>query len=281
MTTGKQQIAWTDRLLPTTTAHHARLQIFQPTRTPIYCTRPLTKPGAKGEVIGTVEGKLGVMHALFLEVVCFYAERTKVIEGGSLQILVDPYQIRKTMGKANGCYSGEGLDTLIKDIKKAVIHFTGEDSDLPDIDGILDRIEKSPRTRTHPITGKERPLKRVVLTPTYRSWLERDLKLHYDPSPLADLRHGISAALARLVLTHRDQPVGGWKINGLIEAVGVRATSRARQLIKEDASGLAALGILVDGGRVLKSPVHATPAGVHATPAPYTLRQRAYTPRQG
>lgn len=283
MTTGKQQIAWKDRLLPTTTVHPGRWQFFQPTRYPVDCTRPITKPGAEErEIIGTITGRLGVMHALFLEVVCFYAERTKIIEGGSLQILVDPYQIRKTMGRTNkGGYSAEGIEVLTENLRRAALRFHSgsRGGGLPDIDGILDRIESSPRTRTHPITGKERPLKRVVLSPTYRSWLENDLKLHYDPSPLADLRHGVSAALARLVLTHRDQPVGGWKIDGLIEAVGAQATRRNRQLVREDADGLGAAGIVIDGGRVLRG-VPATPAGVPATPAPYPLRQRAYPPRQ-
>lgn len=278
MTTGKGVVAWKDRLLPTTTAQHARLQVFQPTRHPIACTRPLIRPGSR-EVIGTVKGRLGVMHALFLEAVCFHAERIKVIEGGSLRILVDPYQIRRTMGRANSCYSGEGLDILIEDVKGAIIRGLSDNSGLADIDGILDRIEKSPRTRTHPITGEERPLKRVVLTPTYRSWLEHDLKLHYDPSPLADLRHGISAALARLVLTHRAQPAGGWKIDGLIKAVGAKATRRNRQLLREDAGGLAGAGIVIDGERVLKT-VPATPGSVPATPAPYPLRQGAYLLRQ-
>ncbi len=278
MTTGKSVVAWKDRLLPTTTAQHARLQVFQPTRRPIACTRPLIRPGSQ-EVIGTVKGRLGVMHALFLEAVCFHAERIKVIEEGSLAVLVDPYQIRKTMGRADGCYSGEGLNILIDDIKSTIIRFTDDGSGLADIDGILDRIEKSSKTRTNPITGEDRPLKKVVLSPTYRSWLEHDLKLHYDPSPLADLRHGISAALARLVLTHRDQPTGGWKVDGLIEAVGAKATRRNRQLLREDAGGLAGAGIVIDGGRVLKT-VPATPGGVPATPAPYPLRQGAYPLRQ-
>ncbi len=282
MTTTGKQIGWKDRLLPTTTVRHARLQIFQPTRHPVSCTREIIRPGTR-DVIGTVKGKLGVMHALFLEAVCFHAERTKIIEGGSLQILVDPYRIRKTMS-AGSRYSAEGAIALVEDIKKSVIRFNpgADDGDLPDIDGILDRIEASPRTRVNPVTGEARHLKRIVLSPTYRKWLEHDLGVHYDPSPLAGLRYGITAAVARLALTHRDQPNGGWRLDGLIQAVGAAPTRRNRQMIRKESEGLAAVGLTIDGSRVLKAErtVPATPAGVTCTPAPYPPRPRAYPLRQ-
>ena len=265
--TGNHFIPWADRLLPTTTVHQWRLQIFQPTKHPVFCTKELFKPGTQ-EVIGTIEGKLGVTHSLFLESVCFRAERTKVLEGGSLAVLVDPYKIRTTMSKAGGGYSGGGIDTLVKDLKKAVVHFTDSDvGGLSDIDGILERIERSPKTRVNPLGTEARSLKRVILSPTYRSWLEHDLGLHYDPTPLADLRHGLTAAVARLVLTHRDQPVGGWKLDRLIRSVGADPTRRNRQLVRQDNEGLARVGLVIEEDRMRKmGGVPATPGSVPATP---------------
>jgi len=74
------------------------------------------------------------------------------------------------MGDADGGYSGAGLKMLTEDLRRAVIRcdFCARGDELPDIDGILDRIEASPKTRINPLTGEARPLKRVILSPTYR-----------------------------------------------------------------------------------------------------------------
>jgi len=90
--------------------------------------------------------------------------------------------------------------------------------------------------------------------------LEHDLKLHYDPAPLAKLRNGITVAVARLLLTHRDQPSGGWKLDGLIGAVGAHATRRNRQLVRQEGEALAKIGFVFDEDRIRKT------GGVPASP---------------
>lgn len=69
----------------------------------------------------------------------------------------------------------------------------------------------------------------------------------------------ISQAVARHVLSHRTQPVGGWHIDTLIAAVtagAVQAGSTAirdrRREVLRDAPALLESGLLIDGSRVLK-----------------------------
>ena len=82
-----------------------------------------------------------------------------------------------------------------------------------------------------------------------------DIPLHYNPKAIISLTNGISQAIARLVLTHRSAPNGGWKIDGLISAVSGKvltgtALRNARRAVKDDAAGLLATGIMVAGDRV-------------------------------
>ena len=79
------------------------------------------------------------------------------------------------------------------------------------------------------------------------------IPLHYDPTPLGAIRHGISAAVARQVLTHRDTPKGGWKLDGLIRAAGAEATRRNRQLVRQDQETLEGAGVLIVGDRVFQN----------------------------
>ena len=67
----------------------------------------------------------------------------------------------------------------------------------------------------------------------------------------------ISQAVARHVLSHRTQPVGGWHIDTLIAAVtagtvqaGSTAIRHRRREVLSDAPALLESGILIDGGRL-------------------------------
>ena len=86
--------------------------------------------------------------------------------------------------------------------------------------------------------------------------LEHDLKLYYDPAPIARLQHGISQAVARHILSHKVEPTGGWFLDTVIVAVAGKVASKAmrdaRFRLKEDAPELEALGLIVDGDRVRK-----------------------------
>ena len=215
MMTGKSVVAWRDRLLPTTTAHHSRLQLFQATRHPTFCTREVHTPWGSG----TITGRLGTMHAQLLELYLFLCERVRDLESGGQQLLVDPYPVRRGMAGGEGQYSAEGIKVLVRDLRGATFQLDMRGGGWL-VDGIIDRIAESPKRRYDPLTRTERSLTRVDITPTYRTFLDADLPLHYDPIGLARLRHGISQAVARLALSHRDQPRGGWSLDALIAAVG-------------------------------------------------------------
>jgi hypothetical protein len=244
MTTTGKNVAWKDRLLPTTTVHHARLQIFQPTRYPKFCTRTIKTPWGRAEITG----RLGVMHALLLEAILFHAQKKRTLEGG-VQVLVDPYHLRTTLSRAHGGYSGKGLKDLVRDLRVSAIRL-----DIPKLgvdafvlDGFLNDVAPSPATVINPVTQERRHLWRVTLTKTCAAMLDRDLPLHYDPHQFAAFRTGTGAAVARWVLTHRDCPPEGWLVNTVLAGVGAEIVGAAgenrRRDLKKDREALAEMGI--------------------------------------
>lgn len=236
--------------IPTTTAHQARLQLYQPTRRPKWLERIIETPWGKA----TVRGKLGQVHADIIEAICRHAEDHRIIAAtGHMQILVDPYKVRVSVGGGTA-YSKDTLWRMLTELREASITLEVPSQHLKVLGGILDRVEESPATRVHPITGKPRQLWRVTLDPAFAAMLRADLHLYYDPAPLAKLDCGIAQAIARHILTHRDQPAGGWLVDSLIKLVGAGGDSVAmrhrRRELHASADGLKALGILVEGERV-------------------------------
>ncbi len=240
-------IAWRDRLIPTTTARTGRWRIFQyPRRATEWKTVEMDLPGF-GAV--RVHGKVAQMNALLMEAVQFHAIASHVLPNKVTCLLVDMHDLRVTLG--GGCrYDHEGVKKLATELRQVTV--SGVDKLL--VDGIFDRLVPTTTTLIHPITGKPRPLWRAELTPTWSAWMRDDpIPLHYDPTPLGAIRHGISAAVARQVLTHRDTPKGGWKLDGLIREVGAEVTRRNRQLVRQDQETLEGAGVLVVGDRVFQN----------------------------
>ena len=269
-------IPWRDRLLPTSTVSHARLQFFQPTYFPKLCERQIKTPYGNG----IVKGKLGMTHALLLELINFYAIKKHVGEDKALHVLVDLHDIRSGMSRDGGRYSREGLTQIAADLKMTAIIIPHPSLGGDAIDGILDRLVPTRVTRSGAFG--DRVLWRAQLSPTYRAILENDVPLHYDPTPIGRLRNGVSAAVARWVLTQRDTPQGGWHLNTVLKAVGAPvdgAMGRKRRFeVRADSDGLVVAGIEVRGDRIFKS-VLSTPASVLSTPAAFSLRPQAFPGR--
>src|SRR5690554_1146804 len=81
--------------LPTSTAHQARLQLYQPTRRPKWAERVIETPWGTA----TVRGKIGQVHADIVESICRHAEDHRIVAAtGHLQVLVDPYKVRVSVG---------------------------------------------------------------------------------------------------------------------------------------------------------------------------------------
>lgn len=238
--------------VPTTTAHQARLQLYQPTRRPKWQERVIETPWGRA----TVRGKIGQVHADIIEAICRHAEDHRIIAAtGHMQILVDPYKVRVTVGGGKA-YSNDTLWRMLTELRETSITLEVPSQHLKILGGILDRVEESSAQRMNRVTGKMRQLWRVTLDPAFAALLREDLQLHYDPAPLAKIETGVAQAIARHILTHRDQPVGGWLIDSLIKAVGADGDSvsmrHRRREIHASTDSLRTVGIVVDGNRIFR-----------------------------
>lgn len=235
--------------LPISTVHQARLQLYQATKKPRRITRRTETQW--GSV--TVEGKIGQVHAGLMEALFTCAEKTRTLETGQVQLLVDPYKVRTTTyGGDQG--SHEGIWSMLRDLMGVVIEFEVPEQRLKALGHILEDVGESPMTRINPLTGKDRPMWRVTVAKAFVRIMAEDLPLHYDPKPIARLATGIAQAVARHVATHKHEPNGGWHIDGLIQAAGGGQTTKQLQNqrtdLKSDSEGLKAAGLLIENGRV-------------------------------
>lgn len=232
-----------NKVAPTSTALQARVMIYQPTR------RPRER---KGQWIETrfgrclVNGRLGQRHADLVESMLYVAERKRDVSDGGIELLVDPAQLRRALSDHQ--YSFTQILKLLTELRAATITIQTPQFDFPIIGGLIDHKVPSTMTRPDPLTGGKRSLWRVRLGIALVMLLEHDLSLHYQPMSIARLKHGISQAIARHVLTHKYAPVGGWHMDTLIRAVcGDDVTSQVmrdgRRRLKQDAVGLAELRI--------------------------------------
>jgi hypothetical protein len=237
--------------VPTCTVHQARLPIFQPTRRPVMTERVFEN--AWGRV--RVKGKLGQGHEDVLEAIMFCGKRPKELGDGRIKLLVDPADVRRRARQ-----DGTTLRRALDDLMQAIVEIQSPER-LAGIGHLIDHIDFARKpsgdyvTAPNPLGG-ERRLWKVELGKALCNLIERDLWQMRDPEPISRLRHGISQAVARHMLTHSAdaQPNGGWTLDGLLKAVGCGEMGQAlrdrRRELAADAEALAALGVQVSGGRV-------------------------------
>lgn len=242
-----------NKVMPTSTALQARVMIYQPTQ------RPRER---KGQWMNTcfgrcrVTGRLGQRHADLMESILYVAERKREVPDGGVELLVDPAKLRRTMSDHQ--YSLTQIEKLLAELRAATITIETPQFDFPIIGGLIDHVIPSPMTRLDPLTRGERNLWRVRLGAALVMLLEHDLSLNYQPALITRLKHGISQAVARHVLTHKHAPVGGWHMDTLIRAVygddvAGQAMRDGRRRLRLDASGLASLGVeITDENRVTR-----------------------------
>ena len=238
--------------LPTATAHQARLQLYQPTRRPTWQERVIETPWGTA----TVRGKIGQVHADIIEAICRHAEDHRVIPAtGHMQILVDPYRVRVTVGGGKP-YSRDTLWRMLTELRETSVTLEVPSRKLKILGGILDRVEESQATRLNRVTGGQRKLWRVTLDPAFAAMMRDDLQLFYDPAPLAKIETGVAQAIARHILTHREAPSGGWVIDNMIRAVGAGGDSvsmrHRRRELHASADSLKAVGIAIEDGRLVR-----------------------------
>src|SRR5690554_3058362 len=238
-----------NEVTPTSTALQARLMIYQPSQRP----RELV-----GQWMHTsfrrcrVTGRLGQRHADIVESILYIAERRREISDGGIELLIDFAKLRRMLSDHH--YSHGRIQKLMTDLRAATIEIVTPEMERRGdsiIGGVIDHVIPSPMTRRDPLTGGERHLWRVRLGVALVMLLKKDLPLYYSPAPIARLQHGISQAIARHVLTHKNIPAGGWHLDTLIRAVAGDALSnmmlrKYRHRLKEDAAQLAEAGIELD-----------------------------------
>lgn len=236
---------------PTSTSVQARVMLYQPSQRPRFRFGDWTET-----TFGRcrVKGRLGQRHADVVESILYCAEKRRDVSDGGIELLVDPARVRKTLSDSR--YSFAQIEKLLAELRAATITIETPRFDFPIIGGLIDHVIPSPMTRHDPLTGGERNLWRVRLGVALVMLLEHDLSLYYDPAPIARLQHGISQAVARYILSHKTEPHGGWYLDTAIMAVTGKASSQGmrdgRRRLKEDADGLKALGLVLDGDRIRK-----------------------------
>lgn len=247
MKTGKDRL-----LVAPSTRTQSRVVLYEATQ------RPSKRTGAwqvtsYGRV--RVTGRLGQRHADLVEAICACAEKARGVPDGGVELLVDPYRVRRCMSGGHGQYSYQRLHALLFDLRAAIIEIETPDLERRGekaIGGLIDHWLPT-ASAPDPLHGHtERRLWRVRLGTLLVMLLRADAPLWRDPAPLAALESGVSQALARHVLTQAisAQPPGGWWLDTLLKAVGVgdgASRRKARMAVRSDVGGLAKLGIRIVG----------------------------------
>ena len=236
---------------PTSTAAQSRVALYQPSQRPTLRT---------GEWIETsygrcrVTGRLGQRHADVIDAIMFCAKKQRAVAGGA-ELLIDPARVRRALSDSG--YSHEQLWVLLKECMSAVIEI--KTPKFRALGHLIDSVTDSTATRTDPLTGGTRALWRVRLGEAFVMMLKDDLRVYYNPAPIARMQYGISQAVARHVMSHSTEPRGGWYIDTLITAVAgpikSQALRDARRNLRDDAAGLLELGVILEGDRVRRGVV--------------------------
>lgn len=233
-----------NKACPTTTATPARIGLFQPTQRPVHLNneRFATTWGSC-----RIFGRLGQRHADLFEAILYTAEKQREVDDGGIELMVDPAQVRKIL--SDDGHSGERIRAWLNELMAAVV-----DIEKEGVKGhLIDHVRLSEKKRFDPLTDKEsRSVWIVRLGLPAVHLLKHDIKIYYDPRPIARLQYGISQAIARHALTHESS--NQKTLDGLISAVTgslpPAALRKAKFRIKKDGAGLLAAGVVVDGESV-------------------------------
>ena len=123
---------------------------------------------------------------------------------------------------------------------------------------LIDLVDKAKNEDDSLITKKgrfgERTLWTIKLGEAFCKLVMKDIWVGWNPEAIVALDHGISQAVARHALSHRNAPEGGWKIETLIKAVAGEVSDEVRwkhvERLRQDAEKMAEIGVLMENGRV-------------------------------
>jgi hypothetical protein len=230
------------KVIATTTVTPARVMMFQASQRPRYLTDTFETPWGQC----TIEGRLGQRHADFVDSLMHCATDKAIMDDGSIRLLVDPYKVRSTM--SDDQYSHQQLKVLGKEVMQAVV--TLETDAISVMGHIIDEIVETKMTKDNPFGGK-RHLWNVRLGRVYCTLLQQDVKLYYNPKPIARLSSGVSQAIVRHILTHQSSPNGGFNLDDMIARVcGKKESKQMRDIrkgVRRDIEKFTDCGIIFDG----------------------------------
>ena len=199
----------------------------------------------------------------------FCAEKKGQMEDGRIKLLVDPYRVQKKARQS----SRKQLTALLDELLAVVVHVNVSARQCKSKGHLIDHVTEATTSagvaikRANPLGG-DRVLWRVEIGKVLTELINSDIWVGYDPQVIAGLRHGISQAVARHVLTHSHQPRGGWVMDSIINAVsGCLSADKfrdRRRELRSDVGTMNKLGIIIDGDRVRR--VEQTPDIVEQTP---------------
>jgi hypothetical protein len=243
-----------DLSLPTATGREHKIGIFQPTRRPELINTEITTKWGKIRI----KARLGQQHADVFEAICHEFEaRTPLeceMEDGRIKLLVDPAKIKRKSRQKD-------LKNILTDLRAAVIEII-EPPNLQCMGGLIDYIDFARKpdgsyiTKRNPLGG-ERRMWRVDLGKAFCKLIQKDIWINYDPKPIAELRHGITQAAVRFILSHSRNSgpkINKWKIDTVITAVSGDISSqelrdRRREILK-DKENLNNMGIKIENGYI-------------------------------
>lgn len=227
--------------LPTAPVMAARLALYQSTRRPKHITSDwVITPWGRCRV----QGALGQRHADIMECLMHVSDSPVWRPDGSLLLLVDPYRLKKALG-------GAGHNWLVDKLRE--IMTTLLDWECGEIRGtghIISSFRCAKKSRPNPLTGEDRPLWAIVLTPEWVRVLEADLCVYYDPTPIAKIKCGVSQRIARMALTHGPGSATG--VETMLDQIGLTGQARrnARRRLAQHARHLLDCGVDIAGGLV-------------------------------
>ena len=194
-----------------------------------------------------VKGRLGQQHADVLEAILRSGQKPKELGDGRIKLLVDPAEVRRMARQPSTSTFHQVRDELMQALIEII-----EPVRLAGVGHLIDHIDFARRpdgqfiVAANPLGG-ERHLWRVDLGKALCKLIDVDLWVHRDPAPIAALRHGISQAVARHVLSHKRGSCSAWTIDTLIHAVSGELSSQQlwdrRTELRADRAALAALGV--------------------------------------
>ena len=247
-----------DKSLPTATGREHKIGIFQPTRRPELINTTIETKWGKIRI----KARLGQQHADVFEAICHEFEfRTPYdyeMEDGRIKLLVDPAKIKRRSRQKD-------LKNILTDLRSAVIEII-EPPNLQCIGGLIDNIDFAKKsdgsyiTKRNPLGGGERPIWRVDLGKAFCKLVQKDIWIDYDPQPIAALRHGITQAVVRFILSNSKNSgpkTNKWKIDTIITNVTGQITNEElrnrRREILSDKNKLNDIGITIENGCILQT----------------------------